>query len=1160
MALIGTISGSNGTSTTAISGSLIIADHPHAGYPTLPPSVKFFISGSKNPQGASNSEVLFDVDVFHSGAIGTNDYIMFKSTENAQIPVSEVAASYIYTSGSTNDMYFTQRLPGTAFTNTTRLRWLEGAVSTGLLFGGSLSTAPGSTTFSITSGSGIIVTQNANVLVDPYPTINHVMFPAVVSASIDFISSSQRTYISIDGDGTVLQSLTTPTPAQLESRIYLGRIQHYSGSVTNNARTSPAIAYAQAQHSMDFMRAFGPLKLGGHVLAPSGSGTTLSIIKSAGDAFAEGCNYLNNPDSPSIVLASQDHDMNVSKIYRGYVSGSTSLIDTGISLAGYSVLDPAHYNNNGVLAHVGNSDWTVQRVYWTPGTTNPYFYVYYGSAKFTDLTAALVGVTTENFIEGDNTRNSSIFVASICIKGNETSLNNTNTCRIVQGGLFRASGGGGGGGGPGGATPPAGLNHEIQFNDAGSFGSHAGFVFDSVTDTLTVGNMTIGDGCVLSTTGSTATIFNSTATTVNFAGAATDLHMGVSNGVTTISGTIKAPQGLSGSLTHLTDGTSYLIAGDYMMITTGVNGAITIDSTVTTGPSGAMGPAGPSGSAGPTGSAGPSGSVGSKGDPGASGSLWYSYASTPLFPRNDNDQWLNTLNGDVYEYTLGDWALMGNIKGVTGNDGPSGSVGPAGPASIWTSGAGSPGGSGTNVGDQYLDTTSGDVYQWNGASWSVTGNIAGPTGSTGSSGSVGSSGSPGSTWYSSAGAPYSSANYLDQYLDTASGDVYQCNGGSLWTKTGNIQGPSGSSGSGGGGDAYFTSPFAGLIATTGSAYFIGQIAGPPPGAGSDTFFFVSGALNGKILGQGVAVAGGDAQVSGTLYIGSGSFGNLTTGSVGGGTKREYYAHIDVVGAPDAGPGDILTLTIDSTSYSVDVGVVGGGGPEVIFDAIATSGSANPNFDLFRTGTNATFPDLGVIARAKISGTSPNTIGIMWGWSAYAGSTIVALYTDTSGTAGGGGSPATVPMALFVSGVIGAKSGSFPGASMFTGDLTVSGVQYSQSNYNFISASTGLSGAINHDLSRNSTFLHTSASADITINFVNVDETDDQEIVTKVMFEQGATPYGISGLSINGAMPAAFKASGSPSTTAFNTDCFIFTMIRSGGNWIVLLKPETYAPF
>ena len=57
----------------------------------------------------------------------------------------------------------------------------------------------------------------------------------------------------------------------------------------------------------------------------------------------------------------------------------------------------------------------------------------------------------------------------------------------------------------------------------------------------------------------------------------------VFGGDVVISGSFKSIQGLSGSLTKISDGTSYLIAGSGISITTGSNGAITIASDGTTG-------------------------------------------------------------------------------------------------------------------------------------------------------------------------------------------------------------------------------------------------------------------------------------------------------------------------------------------------------------------------------------------------------------------------------------------------------------------------------------------------------------------------------------------------------------------------------------------------
>jgi hypothetical protein len=123
------------------------------------------------------------------------------------------------------------------------------------------------------------------------------------------------------------------------------------------------------------------------------------------------------------------------------------------------------------------------------------------------------------------------------------------------------------------------------------------------------------------------------------------------------------------------------------------------------------------------------------------------------------------------------WQPKGNIKGpqgiagppgstgAKGDPGPTGSQGPAGatgaqgaqgtPGEKWSAGAGLPSGTapGTNVGDWYLDTTTGDVYEKTGASvWTLRGNIKGPKGDpstvpgpTGPQGPIGNTGPQGTT-------------------------------------------------------------------------------------------------------------------------------------------------------------------------------------------------------------------------------------------------------------------------------------------------------------------------------------------------------------------------------------------------------------------------------
>lgn len=118
-----------------------------------------------------------------------------------------------------------------------------------------------------------------------------------------------------------------------------------------------------------------------------------------------------------------------------------------------------------------------------------------------------------------------------------------------------------------------------------------------------------------------------------------------------------------------------------------------------------------------------------------------------------------------------------------------GTIGPQGdPGTVWYSSTGAPAG-GTGIeGDWALDTQVGaglgDVYEKTGAStWTLRGNIRGPTGPTGPAGEL---------WFSGNGAPAGGTGVQgDWYLDHDTGDVYEKTGVATWTLRANIKGPSG---------------------------------------------------------------------------------------------------------------------------------------------------------------------------------------------------------------------------------------------------------------------------------------------------------------------------------------------------------------------------------
>ena len=446
-------------------------------------------SGSRSSNGTEQSSVLVDGDIFVSGGIGTNDYTQLKPVGTLRIPTN-TTSSYIYTSGSTNDIYFTQY--NGPYTNTTRLRWLESMLSTGLLNGGLLTTVTGSTTFSVTSGSGIIVKFNASTTTDPYPTIQKVDFPAYISQSLTYITSSQLTFIGINPINNQIIQQTTPfVDGDFENYIVLGRVLHQSGSVTNGTSTAPGVSYGlPASHDL-FVRVFGPLKVTGHVLEPSGS--TLGLTKTGGDSYIKGRNYTVNPDSPDYIKSTSDFALTDSKIFREYVDGSGNpVVDTGIANAGYTVIDPTKYNNNGTLATVPGGRYTIQRVYWIPHGPNRALYVYYGNATYTSLDLAQSAIATESFTEGSNTSDAAILVAFLLVSAGASNLSNTSQARFIQAGAFRGVSAIGAGGGGGGATTPGGLDTYVQFNDGGStFGGVSTFTFNKTSNTLAVSNIQV---------------------------------------------------------------------------------------------------------------------------------------------------------------------------------------------------------------------------------------------------------------------------------------------------------------------------------------------------------------------------------------------------------------------------------------------------------------------------------------------------------------------------------------------------------------------------------------------------------------------------------------------------------------------------------------------
>lgn len=141
------------------------------------------------------------------------------------------------------------------------------------------------------------------------------------------------------------------------------------------------------------------------------------------------------------------------------------------------------------------------------------------------------------------------------------------------------------------------------------------------------------------------------------------------------------------------------------------------------------------------------------------------------------------ISGDVDTSTIGTYKITYTVSDSAGNEAVvERTVNVVEPFGSWYTGEGAPNDELGSNGDSYLDITTGDVYKRDPNKWNKVGNLKGDDGKQGSSILTGS------------GAPKADAGDVgDLYLDTNTGDVYEKSADG-WKKIANLQGPAGPQG------------------------------------------------------------------------------------------------------------------------------------------------------------------------------------------------------------------------------------------------------------------------------------------------------------------------------------------------------------------------------
>ena len=311
--------------------------------------------------------------------------------------------------------------------------YLTENIPTGILNGGELSTNT-STTFDIAAGDGIINILNKGTGTDPHPEIKKIEWSATtVTHTLGDANDADQlnTWVYVDQNGAIQQTLSELTPGIWRSNIVLGAVIHSSNTI-RFVRTFPRTAYSSGNTYAEFVEIFGPLKKSGHLLTVN-STNNLALDRAAGQAFALGRNYVTDPLNPSLV--SDGASTPVFHRYSSTASGFTK--DNGVAGAGFASIDPSKYDNNGTLATVSGGNYSVQRLYHFPNNTNV-IVAYYGKDEYASIDEAEKNYLLENFQEANNTATQAIFLGALIVKGNATDLSNASQAKILTGGIFRS--------------------------------------------------------------------------------------------------------------------------------------------------------------------------------------------------------------------------------------------------------------------------------------------------------------------------------------------------------------------------------------------------------------------------------------------------------------------------------------------------------------------------------------------------------------------------------------------------------------------------------------------------------------------------------------------------------------------------------------------------
>lgn len=287
-------------------------------------------------------------------------------------------------------------------------------LNSGLISGGEV-TITGNKTISIAAGSGVIIDKS-----DPENiTLNPISWPAIPFYSLTSTLTTGLIKIFIDASGNISDvNKTNVTETNFINLIHLD-VLFISNNVLQAKESNPAnLGYETGAFNTFIRRVIGKATADGLVFLNNGA--NLQLQHTSGTVFDPAINYRNDSDQVALLSVPAASNFNISRLYR---STTTHGNKPGEILEGVSnVIDPGLWDDgSGTLQTVPSSDWTIQRLYWSPFGVK----VAFGQEVFSNKNSALEALGKEDFQDfGD--LDGSWLRGFLIVRDNTTDLSNIN--------------------------------------------------------------------------------------------------------------------------------------------------------------------------------------------------------------------------------------------------------------------------------------------------------------------------------------------------------------------------------------------------------------------------------------------------------------------------------------------------------------------------------------------------------------------------------------------------------------------------------------------------------------------------------------------------------------------------------------------------------------